>query len=237
MSKSLLNGVNEVLKKAQVLDETAGLLTTLTDSARQTYIDAAVQALNEVVDELYAVLEVSKPKQLAESTITLATNDQDYALASDLVTLRREYLLIDETNNHFIEIMGDDGYQQIVLGDMELDDTGLPTYCAIRPTDGQLFMDRKPTSAENGRVYKYRYDKDLELSAAADEFPFTDPVFRAVVPAAAELWKRHRHKEFDSGIFTSSIGRAARLMTMLPARTSWQPRGSSDNATDPLGSD
>lgn len=232
--KTLLDGINEVLKKAQLLDSDVGLLTTLTDSARQTFIDSAVQALNEVVDELYAALEVSKPMQLAENTITLATNDQDYALQTDLVTLRPEFHLIDETNNHTIYILGDGGYLKIIHGDLQQDDTGLPSCAALRPTDGQLFMDRKPTAVENGRIYKYRYDKDLELTAAADEFPFTNNVFRAVVPAAHELWKRNLHKDFDNAIFAASIGRAARLMTMIPARDSWQPTANGHNATDPF---
>ena len=105
MAKTLLNGVNEVLKKVDIIDEDAGLLVTLSDSARQTFIDLAVQVINEVLDELYSITKKSKPKQLKESTITLATNKQAYGLNSSLVTLRREYRLIDENNNHFITIL------------------------------------------------------------------------------------------------------------------------------------
>ena len=234
MPKSLLNGVNEVLKKVDILEGDTGLLTSLTDSARQIFIDSAIQALNEVVDELYSISSKPKPLQLAEANITLVTADQDYALASDLVTLLPDFGLINTANNHIIEIDdSEDAYRQLKLGDLDQDDTGLPSVAAIRPTDGQLWMDRAPTSAENGRVYTYRYNKELELVVAADTFPFGNTVFRAVVPAAAEIWTRLRRKEFDDAIFSASIGRSARLLTQVPVRDSWRP-GRSENITDPF---
>ena len=235
MPKNLLDGVNEVLIKVDILEGDTGRLTSITDSARQTFIDTAIQALNEIVDELYSVTSTPKPQQLAESTITLATDDQDYALASDLVTLLPKFGLIDTTNNHVITIDDDaNAYQKFIVGDLDQDDTGLPSAAVIRPTDGQLYMDRTPTAAEDGRVYNYRYNKELELVVAADTFPFGNTVFRAVVPAAAELWKLHRHQEFAQGLFDASIGRAARLIRMTPARDSWQPGASFGNTADPF---
>lgn len=234
MAKTLLNGVNEVLKRASVLDSDAGELTSLSNDAHQTFIDIAVQVLNEIVDELYSVSQAPKPNQLKEDTITLAADDQDYALASDLVRIRPEYHLIDETNNHFITILGEDGYRQIILGDLEQDDTGLPHFAAIRPTDGELFMSRSPTADEAGRVYKYRYERELELTDAADEFPFSDSVFRAVVPAAVELFKLNQHREFSQPLLRSSLGRAARLFRQLPPRESWGPQRPGVNVTDPM---
>lgn len=230
---TLLNGVNEVLKKTDVLDDGA-LLTSLTDSARQNFIDSAVQALNESLDELYADLPVSKPKQLKESTIILVDGIKDYALHSQLVTLRREYDLIDETNSHIIHILGESGYWQIIQGDLEQDDTGLPSFCAISPVNGRLYMDRAPTSTDAGRVYKYRFDKDLELTDKDDEFPFTNAVFRALVPAAAQLWKLNHQQEFAGEIFRGSLGRARKLLSRLPARHSWKPTRIVGNSTDPF---
>lgn len=232
MAKTLLNGVNEVLKKVDVLDSDSGVLADLSDSGKQNFIDTAVQVLNEVVDELYSLVDRPKPNQLAESTITLVTSDQDYALASDLVRIRTEFGLIDETNNQVITIL--ESYRDLILGDLDQNDTGLPTFAAIRPTDGELWLDRSPTSNENGRVYKYRYEKELELSVAADEFPFGNTVFRAIVPAAAELWKLNHHREFSQGLFNGSLGRAARLLSQIPARNSWMPARGPNNITDPL---
>lgn len=234
MAKTLLNGVNELLKKVNIIDEDAGIFATLSDSANQTFIDLAIQSINESVDDLYSVSRQPKPEQLAENTITLVTDDQDYVLQTDLIRIRREFGLIDETNNHFITILGEDGYRQIIIGDIEQDDTGLPHWAAIRPTDGELFLDRKPTAAENGNVYKYRYDKDLVLVAAADTFPFTDVVFRALIPAAAEMWRFHKHGEFAEKLYNSSLARAARYLSKINERTSWQPKRHGVNITDPM---
>ena len=147
MAKTLLNGVNELLKKVNIIDEDAGIFATLSDSANQTFIDLAIQSINESVDDLYSVSRQPKPEQLAENTITLVTDDQDYVLQTDLIRIRREFGLIDQTNNHFITILCEDGYRHIIIGDIEQDDTGLPHWASIRPTDGELFLDRKPSAS------------------------------------------------------------------------------------------
>ncbi|MEE9158907.1 MAG: hypothetical protein V3U60_11035 [Gammaproteobacteria bacterium] len=234
MSKTLINGVNEVLKKTGTLDSDSGLLTSLTNSGRQVFIDTAVQVLNEAVDDLYASAQISKPKQLREATITLVSGTKDYALHSSLVLLRDEFNLIDETNNHIIAILGENGYWQTVVGDLDQDDTGLPSFCAISPINGRLVFDRTPTSVEDGNIYKYRYDRDMELELANDSFPFNNIVFRAVVPAAAEMWKFYRQQEFQSAIYNRSMARAARYLRQLPPRTSYAARQVAHNETDPL---
>ncbi len=233
MAKTLLNGVNEVLKKVDVLEGDTGLLTSLVDSARQTFIDAAIQALNETVDHLYSILEQTKPKQLGEANLTLVTSDRDYALDSTLVTLLPKFGLINSTTNHVIQILKDDGYRQIILGDLAGTNSGLPSTAAIRPTDGELYMDRIPTAAQNGLVYKYRFNKELELVLLTDTFPFGNTVFRAVVPAAAELWRRNRQQEFSQAVFDGATGQAARLISLTPMRSSWQP-SHHENTTDPF---
>jgi hypothetical protein len=233
MAKTLLNGVNELLTKTSAIDS-GTTLNSLTDASRQTFIDLAVQVFNEVIDELYSVGERSKPKQMKERTITLVSGQRSYVLAADLVTLRSEYPLTSEADNKHIIILGEDGYRQIVTGDIEQDDTGQPVYCAINPVNGRLVMDVIPTSVEDGQVFKYRYDRDLELDAASDSMPFSNAVYRAVLSAAAELWKLHRHQDFNEGLFRLSLGRAGRLLRQQPASGSWMPRRPGINTTDPL---
>jgi len=237
MAKTLLNGVNEVLKRVGMLDTDAGELSTLTDSARQHYIDVAVQSWNEGIDELYSVAREPKPSQLASSTVTFVAATRAYSLASDVVVLRPEFPLFDSTNNHEIAMLGRDGYTQLVNTDREEDDTGLPSVCAVRPTDGKLYFDRSPTASEAGRVYTYRYDKELELTLATDTVPFGNSVFRAMVPAVAELWRSDIHNEFREKRYNKEMGRAARLLSMVPARGQWTPvRVGTVNVggTDPL---
>jgi hypothetical protein len=95
---------------------------------------------------------------------------------------------------------------------------------AIRPTDGYLHLDRAPTSVQNGYIYTYQYDKDIGLTSATDQVPFNNTVFRAMVPAWVQIWKRDRRNEFDPELFKGSFGRAARLLGEQGPRTSWSPR-------------
>lgn len=221
MAKTLLNGVNEVLKRAKLIQGDSGALTTLSDSPRQVWIDNAVQAWNEIIEELYTISGKPLPKQLAESTITLVTDDRDYALQSDLTVLHWPFL--DETNGQYIyEHTG--GYLSLVASQpIPADFTGLPLTAAIRPTDGELYLDRIPTANENGLVYKYRYDKDISLSAAADTFPFTDATFRALVPAVTEVFNLYHRREFAEGVYKKSLGVGSRLLTQIQPRDSWMP--------------
>lgn len=222
MAKTLLNGVNEILKRASLIAGDAGLLTTLTDSARQVAIDQAVQVINEGIDDLYATPGVPPlPNEQVEATFTLVAGTRAYALAATMVQLRWPF--IDKTNNQYLHPFPG-GYSAMLVSDPEQDDTGLPYYAAIRPTDGYLHLDRAPTSVEAGRIYTYQYDKDLVLALAADTVPFKDAVFRAMVPAWLQLWKREMRNEFDAELYKMNIGRAATLMTQNPARTHYSPR-------------
>jgi hypothetical protein len=221
MAKTLIQAVNELLKRVGMIHGDSGELTTLTSAARQRSVDIAVQVINEGIDELYTTCGLPLPMEQAESTITLVTNDRDYALASDLVQLR--WPLIDKTNNQYI-FQFPSGYNGILLLDPEQDDTGLPHFAAISPVNGQLYLDRLPTSAENGNVYTYQYDKDLVLDAVDDEVPFTDIVFRAMIPVWEQLWRRSQQKEFDADLFVVSLGRAARAVTRVQPSDHYSPR-------------
>lgn len=221
MAKTLLNGVNEVLKRAGIIQGDTGTLTTLSDSARQVHIDLAVQIWNEAMDELYDYSGEQRPNEQAEGTITLATGTRAYTLASDLNKI--QWPLIDKTNNQYIWEY-EWGYNGLLLLDPEQDNTGLPHWAAISPVDGTLHMDRAPTSVENGNIYTYQYDKDLVVSAAADTFPFKDVVFRAMVPAVKQLWDRDRKRSFDGDIFRRQIGVAASYLTQTHRETTYNPR-------------
>jgi hypothetical protein len=221
MAKTLLNAVNEVGKRAAWIAGDAGLLTSLTDSGRQSFIDQTVQIVNEGISELYTASEVAQPNEQAESTVTLATGTRAYSLATDLVQIR--WPLRDKTNSQFmVEMPG--GYDALLNLDIAQDDTGLPYYAAIRPTDGKLHLDRAPTATENGRIYTYQYDKSLLMSLAADTVPFNDNVFYSMVPVWTQLYKRDARGDFDQPIFRASLGRASRILTLKEPRHSYSPR-------------
>lgn len=221
MAKTLLNSVNQILKRVGNVQGDADALVTLTSGARQRSIDVAIQVINEGIDELYSSCNMAQPKELGSSTITLVTNDRDYTVATDLVQIR--WPLIDKTNDQYIWPYPG-GYEQMLLDDPGQEWTGLPHYGVISPEDGTLYLDRLPTSAENGNIYTYKYDKELELSAASDTVPFGNAVWRAMVPAWVQLYRRDIQYEFDANLFTLSIGRAARLLSQNQMRSSYARR-------------
>lgn len=221
MTKTLLNGTNEILKRVGIVSGDAVILDSLTDSARQRAIDVAVQAINEGVDELFSVSNKSLPLKQGESTIVLSLGVREYSLADDVVKLRWPF--IDRANAQYLaEYPG--GYNKMLVDDMEQDDEGLPHYAAIRETDGKLYLDRAPTTEDAGRVYVYQYDREFGLEAAADVLPFNDAVFRAMVPVWVQLWKREMRNEFDNDLFKLNIGRAARFTSSVQPRRSYNPR-------------
>jgi hypothetical protein len=220
-NKTLLQSVNEVGKRASWIAGDAGALASLTDTGRQLFIDQTVQVINEGISELYTTSEIAHPNEQAESTVALQTGTRAYSLATDLVQLR--WPLRDKTNNQFIvEMPG--GYDAILNLDVQQDDTGLPYYAAIRPTDGKLHLDRAPTSVENGRTYTYQYDKSLLMSLLTDAVPFNDNVFYAMVPVWVQLYKRDARGEFDNELFKMHLGRASRILTQREQRASYTCR-------------
>ena len=221
MAKTLLNAVNAILKRTQIIAGDSAALTSLTDSARQHFIDVAVQVINEGNDELYTASDLPYPNGQGSSTVVLVNATRAYSLATDLVRLR--WPMIDRTNSQYLhEFAG--GYNSLLLLDPEQDDTGLPYAGAIRPTDGKLHLDRSPTTVEAGRTYTYQYDKSLEMTLLTDTVPYNNQVFNAMVPVWVQLWKRDIRSEFDMALFTESRSRAARLLTQTIPRTDWSPR-------------
>ncbi len=222
MAKTLLNCVNETLKRLKLIQGDAGALTTLTDSSRQNWIDITVQVVNEGIDVLFDASNVPKPQELSETTteVTLVLNQREYTLPSDLVQIRWPGL--DETNGIFIHRYPG-GYEQL-RKDQPRPDTGYegtPIYGVINPSNGKLRLDHRPTAEDVGKVYIFEYDKDLVLSTATDTVPFSDAAFRAMVPAWAQLVQRDLKRDFDAAIFERQIGQAARFINQEQRRTHW----------------
>lgn len=227
---TLLQGVNKVLRRVNILTGDTGELTGLTESARQVFIDTAVQAWNEAVLELYSVSNLPMPNELSSNTITLASGDRDYALQSDLLQLR--WPLFDSTNGQYIS-QYPGGYEQMLADQAITVNTGVPYLAAIRETDGELYIDTLPGADEVGLVYTYQYDKDLELTLAADTFPFNSAVFNAMVPFVSEIWRRNRNKTFDPRTMEKQLGIASRYLSQKQMNSSWIGWGHPSQVTDP----
>lgn len=230
--KTLLDGVNEVLKKTAVISNT-NLLTGLTDSGKQAFIDLAVQSWGESVDQIYSKSKVMKPMQGEEDSITLVENVRSYSLPCDLVQIR--WPLHEETEGLYIHKYPG-GYEELRNIQTQPDNyTGQPSFAAIDPINGDLYLNRIPLAADAGQEFTFFYWKDLSLTLPSDPFPFSDTVFRAMVPVVAELWRYYRNNRFTNEISKVNYGRAVRALKQEPQDTAWIKRYGDKQITNPLG--
>jgi len=238
---NITDAVNKVLKDARVIQGDAGELTSLTDTARQPDIDAALAAWNEITHELYTLGLFTG--EAAEGSIVLSTSTttvtasgagtypglREYSLATDFERFAGEgdtAVLIDATNTQTM-LPYDGGYMAMRRDQVTATDfTGLPHRYTINPVTGYLRVDADPTSSYAGRTYTYIYDKRLVFTgtATSDTFPYSDTVVDALTPAVKELFSRKREGEFDSGLFKLAYNRAVSYLTQSQPRTRYGKR-------------
>lgn len=230
---NLLDGVNDVLKNVQVV-RSDNELTSLSDTGKQIFIDNAIAAWNEAVDQIFSKSKVMRPNQACQDSIIIKTNKREYCLPDDMVQLR--WPLHDETNGRYInEYPG--GYEELRNALVQPDNyTGQPVTGAINPENGDLYVDRLPTASEDGNEYVFFYWKDQGLSKKSDIFPFGDTVYRALVTVVAELWRYRQNQRTNSGVIKTGYGRAVRALEQQPRDDVYIKRHRRYNTT-PLGYD
>jgi len=228
MPKTLLTGVNEVLKRVSIISEN-NILSSLTNSGKQVFIDLAVQAWNETVDQLYSKARTLKPYQGAESFILLVAGIRHYDLEDDLIQVR--WPMHEETKGFYLdEYKG--GYEELRnIQTQPANFKGQPFTAAISPIEKQIYIDRVPTSEVAGYKYVYFYWRDTVLEKATDQFPFDNGVFRALVPAVAEIYKYNQKgvkssasAQVQSIVFKGAFGRAIRMVNQTPPDRSYIKR-------------
>lgn len=224
---TLLELVNDVLKRVSLTKGEAGEITSLTDSPRQIEIDIILQAVNEVITDLFDMGVYAN--EANEGKFTLATGKREYNLPSDFEGFMSRPL--DETGGHqmwpypnergqaHLSSKGPGDYirmREVQL--MPSSYTGEPHYYAINPENGKLRLDYAPTSDISGRVYRYTYRKTLNMSAATDVIPLTTEQVNKLMPAIAQVWNRERKELFDNGTYLNALAGAARRITRTERR-------------------
>lgn len=229
MAITLLQAVNKLLTRVREVDS-RGELTSLTDSARQTKIDNAVQAWNDATRLLFELTHQPIPMSARDADIVLETGKRLYPLATDLVhlhwPLRHKDTPTQEAQGWriwpYARDLPDGGYMQLISDDLFPDASkGRPERAAITPDRRELYVDRTPTEEEDGDVYVYTYSKRFNLAAAGDTFPFPDASVEALVPAVAELWRGDYQNALNQGVFQTFMANAARMMRPNPLRKHW----------------
>lgn len=241
MSKTLLNGVNDVGKRASLLTSAESLLT-IVDPQRQHEIDTIIQVWNECIDELYRLAGDPRPTVFSSGSITLVAGTRAYAI--DVAAEAIRWPFMDTTNGNYI-VRYPGGYNKLIEDQPQpANYTGLPEAGAIRPDDSHnvtgvyVYLDRTPTSDYAGRVYTYRYETDKELTEAGSIMPFGDTVYRAMVPVVAYIWQYERRaKAIPGDLLKMHLARALKLLSheRYDMDTYWVRRSYAPlNVTDPM---
>lgn len=211
MAKNFLAVVNDVLKRASVIQGDAGELTSFTDSSRQIDIDICKAAINDVIQEIYS-LDDEFPRGTREGRFTLALNKREYTTETDF-----EMMAFDNMRNHadgHILLPYRGGFEQMWNDQPMPDDfQGQPNFWIINPSNGKIRIDVNPTSDTASSVFRYQYIKTLTLSATTDLLPFSDQSSDALGSAFAQAFKSERTpSDFNQALFNSSFARGIRYI-------------------------
>lgn len=216
MAKNFLALVNDTLKEASIIQGDAGELTSFTDAARQTDVDMAKSAINDVIQEIYSVPN-ELPRSQFEGRFTLATSKREYSTETDFEMMAYPIIRNQGDGSALHPYSG--GFEQMWHDQPTPSDfTGQPLRYVLNPENGKIRLDTDPTSTEAGAIFRYKYIKTLSLSVTTDLLPFSDQAAQALTPAFAQVWKRKRDPEkFDFALFQSSLSRGIRYIRQAPA--------------------
>lgn len=241
MAITFLQAVNATMKRVREIQGDAGELATdtvstatgytpsgpFTDPPRQNQIDIMLQCWNE------ALAEINRrgifPPSHATATITLVTAQRTYTLPSDFEQFAGEQFsqrCFRGATHQWLIQEKPGGYLQIRVEQPGLASQwqGEANYFAISPDANQtIYLDLEPTSVINGWTYNALYRQRVTRSStmATDTMPFNDGIIDALVPVVAQSWERVWKKEFDAGLFMTSVSRALELAGQTKPRRSY----------------
>ena len=229
MSKTLLDGCNDVLKEVRIISS-YNPLTSLTNQGKQLFIDNAISAWQRAVLTLYSKSNIMLPYQSAEDYITIVENKRNYSLPDDLIQIR--FPLHDETNGMYIqEYPG--GYENLRKNQtIPANYTGEPFYAALSPINKELYLDRVPDADSAGNKYKFFYWRNFSLTLATDLFPFDDPVYTSMVSVVAEIWRLMQQNKDPSAMTKVNYGTAIRMIQQKPGKSVYMRRYSRNDVVD-----
>ena len=218
MAKTVLEGVNKVLKRVGVITDD---LASLTNDEIQRDIDLTVDNWNEATQELYTIANISFPKERKSFDLTLVLDQREYDGDGNEISTDVEEIIypgINEFNGNRVWQYpgGFERMRQIQIIPSQW--VGLPYFAALNPETGLLRLDRAPDqrtidAQSPNIVYKFPYDKRLSLTAAADNFPYSDSVFDALVPVVSGMFRLERNAQPLNLLFPSHYARACHFLS------------------------
>lgn len=215
MATTLLSAVNSVLRRARVINLPEETLSSLTINSLQVDIDMCVDAINDVLREMYCMLDLA-PYETKQGTITLVEGQREYDFETDFEVMASEVFMNQSDGDFLLAYPG--GYEAMFTQQNQPDNyTGNPSAWTTNPITNKIRLDREPTAEHVGDVYTYLYTTEVRLSVAADVFPFSDAVTRALIPAFAESYRE------DAALEDFNIARKMEAMSFAVALLNHRP--------------
>lgn len=214
---TLLDGVNNALKRVNVIRGDTEAFTSLTDPAHQHDLDLMVQLWNEAIAMVYTLPGKPLPRRISNVTITLIQDQRNYPLPVDCEQIRFPLMPLSNEGGRINEYRG--GYERMRWEQLHRSQyKGIPNYGVMDPRTRELLLDRAPIDDAVGREYDLEYNKVLTLSQATDQFAFDDSAVLSMVPVIAEAW-RQNETGANRGFAPSAFGRTARIIRSQEKRS------------------
>ena len=210
-TKTLLDGVNDVLIRVGQIDSQSKLVSLINQS-RQRYIDSIVFLWRDSVQDIYTLTSKPMPIEMKEADppIVLVADKREYDLPDDLIQIR--WPLEDRVNG--LRIYNYPGGYETMRWDQRIPDRweGLPYRACINPINRKLRMDRTPLVQEDGRVYQLSYDRTVIPQQQFDVMPFEDDVYESMVPLVTMMFEMKQAGQTTT-LGSTAYGRAAQLLS------------------------
>lgn len=231
MAETVLSAVNRILQTGAVIQTN---ITALTANSQQQDVQGAIDALNEVIDDLTDL--GAFPNAVSSGTITITTGNRSFPVAADFVELTQEQM-VDQTNGNFL-MPYPGGWDQLALDQLiPANFTGLPVWYVVDPTTTaaatKFYLNAICTASFTGRVYTYWYkpSTDYTTASAATALPCSDEAVRQMIPACVEVFNRVRRRgEYSEISYQKALSRAAGRLSRIPARKRYGPSVPMDRA-------
>lgn len=194
-----ITGLNRLLRTERIIKGDDDDITTFDDTQHQADIELAQIAIqNELVacvaDRLIGYEE-------ATATITSVASTTTYALATDFVRFAgKQPMLYDTTNNRQIfEYRGGKDALELDIPNYA-SQTGDPFAFYFEPdSTKKISLYHTPDSTNAGKVYTYRYEKDVSVTTSTATIPFVNDIEAWQFITAASRRFRFMREKLDPG--------------------------------------
>ena len=173
-----LDAVNRVLRINGIIRGDDDALTSFSDTQHSS---TSALAQISIQDEIVSLIsEEILGYQHAESTITLISGTRLYSLAADFIRFRDpvEKLFMSElnvdgtVNGTPIPYVDEDALRRSIPYYRDATGGGAWSFYIPGGSTNQVGFYALPGASDNGRIFRYYYEKDVQVSLATDVLPF-----------------------------------------------------------------